>query len=100
VDSPWGELNGPDVLGSDEFREGLSPQNSISNQEIPRKKRTLRHLPLSQIAAAHKDQIDWMREAYREHGYTMQAIADHAGLHLSTVSRWLKKGDENAKNKT
>jgi len=100
MDSPWDGLNGPDVLGSDEFRGGLPPQNSVSNQEIPRKKRILRHLPLSQIAAAHKEQTDWMREAYREHGYTMQAIADHAGLHLPTVSRWLKKGDRNARNKT
>jgi len=41
-----------------------------------------------------------MREAYRDHGYTMQAIADHAGLHHSTVSRLIKEGDDNARNKT
>jgi len=98
--NPWEGLNGPDVLGSDEFRGGLRLQNTASGQEIPRRKRILRHLPLSEIASSGKDKCEWMREAYREHGYTMQAIADHAGLHHSTVSRLIKMGDENAPNKT
>jgi len=36
-----------------------------------------------------------MREAYWEQGYTMQAIADYAGLHPSTVNRLIKVGDKN-----
>lgn len=98
--SPWEGLNGPDILGGDDFRGSLPQQQSASEKEIPRRKRILRHLPLAEIASADKDGSDWMREAYREHGYTMQAIAEHAGLHHSTVSRLIKKGDENAQNKT
>jgi len=64
------------------------------------RQRILRHLPLAEIASADKDRSDWMREAYREHGYTMQATAKHAGLHHSTVSRLIKMGDDNAQNKT
>ena len=41
-----------------------------------------------------------MQEAYGEHGYTMQEIADYAGLHHSTVSRLIKKGEKNARNKS
>jgi len=45
-----------------------------------------------------------MREAYRQHAYTMQEIGTFAGLHHSTVSRLIKKGDdenrENARNES
>jgi len=98
--SPWERLNGPDILGSDKFRGNLQQQKTFGDHEVPRRKRILRHLPLAEIASPDKDRSDSMREAYREHGYTMQAIAEHAGLHHSTVSRLIKKGDENARNKT
>ncbi|MDT8375163.1 MAG: transposase [Mariprofundaceae bacterium] len=98
--SPWEELNGPDILGNDEFRGGLQQQKTASEREIPKRKRILRHLPLNEIASAEKDESIWIREAYREHGYTMQAIAEYAGLHHSTVSRLITKGDGDARNKT
>jgi REP element-mobilizing transposase RayT len=98
--SPWGQRNGPDVLGDDEFRIRLQHMKLGSSGEVPKCKRVLRHLPLHKIASQNKSRSDWMREAYREHGYTMQAIADYVGLHYSTVSRLIKEGDENARNKT
>jgi len=97
---PWEQLNGPDVLGDDDFRKCLQQKMTVSKQDIPRRKRILRHLPLTDIASIDRESSDWMREAYREHGYTMQAIAEHAGLHHSTVSRLIKKGDEHARDKT
>jgi len=66
--------------------------------DIPKRKKLLRHLPLAEIAGTRKAKGEWMREAYRDHGYTMQVIADFAGLHHSTVSRLIKEGDENAPN--
>jgi len=39
-----------------------------------------------------------MREAYREHGYTMQEIGDFAGLHHSIVGRLIKMEDKNVRN--
>lgn len=68
-------------------------------QEIPKRKTILRHLSLPEIENSHKTQSNWMREAYREHGYTMQAIAEYAKLHHSTVSRRIKEGDNHAQNK-
>jgi len=40
------------------------------------------------------------RKAYREHGYTMQAIVDQAGLHHSTVSLLIRANEENPRNKS
>ena len=97
--SPWKSLNGPDILGNDEFRGKLQGKIDKVPLGITKQKALLRHLALSDIARDDRERSDWMREAYREHGYTMQAIANFAGLHHSTVSRMIKKGDENARNK-
>jgi REP element-mobilizing transposase RayT len=97
--SPWKSLNGPDILGNDEFRGKLQGETDRAPLGITKQKALLRHLALSDIARDGRVRSDWMREAYREHGYTMQAIANFAGLHHSTVSRMIKKGDENARNK-
>lgn len=96
----WDQLNGPDILGDDEFRCRLPKFGVDETVEIPKRKRLLRHLPLNEIDLPGRARSEWMREAYREHGYTMQAIAKHAGLHHSTVSRLISEGDENARNKT
>jgi len=98
--SPWLSLNGPDILGDDAFRSSAQFTVGSNANEIPKRKKQLRHLPLPELAGSDKKAKDWMREAYREHGYTMQEIADYAGLHHSTVSRFIKEGDENARNKT
>jgi len=98
--SPWELLNGPDILGDDAFRGKLQSEVGDVPVGIPKRKAVLRHLPLADIAGMHRGRSDWMREAYHEHGYTMQAIADFVGLHHSTVSRLIKRGDENARNKS
>jgi len=90
---PWDMLNGPDILGDDNFRSALQSQVKGGDVDIPRRKQVLRHLPLAEIAEG--DRGAWMREAYCEHGYTMQAIAEFAGLHHSTVSRLIKEQSEN-----
>jgi len=98
--SPWDRLNGPDILGDDAFRGRLQEGNSTVAVGIAKRKRLLRHLPLSEIARADRERGDWIREAYREHGYTMQEIATYCRLHHSTVSRIIKFADENAQNES
>jgi len=95
---PWKNLNGPDVLGNDDFRSELQALITEEKRDIPKRKQRLRCLSLSKIAATNKRREQWMKEAYQEHGYSMQSIADYAGLHHSTVSRLIKK--EDARNKT
>ena len=98
--TPWEYLNGPDVLGDDSFRKELETFKGVDKRGIPKRKHMLRHLPLAELAAQAESQGEWMQEAYREHGYTMQRIADFAGVHHSTVSRLIKKEGYNARNKT
>ncbi|MDX8394318.1 MAG: transposase [Mariprofundales bacterium] len=100
VATPWDSLSGADVLGDDKFRNELQQYKGDESEEIPKRKRALRHLPLSVLAMQNKNRELWMREAYCEHGYAMQQIAKYAGLHYSTVSRMIKRGGENARNKT
>ncbi|MDX8389246.1 MAG: transposase [Mariprofundaceae bacterium] len=100
VTSPWDLLNGPDILGNDAFRGQLQGEGGKVPIGIPKRKQLLRHLPLSSIAGSDRERSDWMREAYRVHGYTMQAIATFAGLHHSTVSRLIKAADENPRNES
>ena len=103
VESPWKSLNGPDILGDDVFRGHLQGESDKVPVGMAKRKVLLRHLPLSDIASEGRARSDWMREAYRLHGYTMQEIATFAELHHSTVSRLIKMGDEgreNARNKS
>ena len=89
-ESPWLSLNGPDVLGDDEFRGRLQKNLVAIPTGVAKRKAILRHLPLSEIAQGEQERSKWMREAYCEHGYTMQAIAEFANLHHSTVSKLIK----------
>ncbi|MDQ7004969.1 MAG: transposase [Ghiorsea sp.] len=95
VDSPWQSLNGPDVLGNDEFRARLQQGIGTVPAGVARGKAILRHLPLEEIAQGGKGRGRWMREAYCEHGYTMRAIADFSSLHHSTVSKLIKEAGDN-----
>ncbi len=96
--TPWNLLNGSDVLGGDTFRKELEAYKGTNMRDIPKKKQILQQLSLSEILTWGETDGVWMREAYRSHGYTMQEIADFAGVHYSTVSRRIKK--EDARNKT
>lgn len=97
---PWEGLNGPDILGDDTFRIQLQNYKGDGDREVPKRKKILRHLPLSELSTQSKRRGEWMRQAYQEHGYTMLAIADYVGIHHSTVSRLIKDETENARNKT
>ena len=95
ADSPWQSLNGPDVLGDDEFRAELQQSIDTVPSGVARGKAILRHLPLDEIAQSGRERGEWMKEAYCEHGYTMRAIADFARIHHSTVSKLIKEaGDD------
>jgi len=100
VSSPWNQLNGPDILGDDAFRGRLQSMKGGEAIGIPKRKQLLRHLPLAEIALAGRERSDWIREAYLEHGYTMQEIATYCGLHHSTVSRIIKSAEGDAQNKS
>jgi putative transposase len=80
-------LGGPAIL---EETFGLEPPMA----EIPRVQ--VEPLPptVAEIFAAEPDAP--VLTAYRRHGYTLRAIAEHLGCHYSTVSRRLRREEANA----
>ena len=85
---PWDDLKGQIYLGSDEFIERHSAEDR-QLKEIPRAQLKVIKPTLERIFA--KAGETGIAEAYREHGYRLQEIAAHLGVHYATVSRKLKK---------
>jgi putative transposase len=83
------DIRGQIFLGSEEFARELSAPNERI-EEVPRPQWQPVMRPLGNIL--DDDSTDRLLAAYRE-GYTQREIADHLGLHLSTVSRRLSKLD-------
>jgi hypothetical protein len=58
-------------------------------REIPKTQAQVRRLPLSAFVSDPKDATGIAR-AYLEHRYTQQEVANHLGVHYSTISRRLR----------
>jgi putative transposase len=85
---PWEELKGQIYLGSEEYIERHSPSNQ-KLKEIPRAQLKAAKPSLARIFAHSGDQ--GIARAYKEHGYRLNEIAAHLGVHYATVSRRLKQ---------
>ncbi|MBC7220023.1 transposase [Candidatus Bipolaricaulota bacterium] len=88
---PWEELPGQIYLGSNEFVRNL-PKGGRGLSEVPRAQRegvrpSLEDL-LGENAAAG------MVAAYRTHGYAMREIAEFLGVHYATVSRRIRRYEQ------
>jgi len=97
--SPWRNLKGQILLGSETFIEKLAPQLKASETiaEIPKRQRRLHRTSLKSLLAgadskAARNQA--MARAYLEHGYTLAEIGREVGLHYATISRIIKAGEE------
>ena len=86
-------LEGRPIVGREAFEESLEPclHNYALSKKVARKKKRQKAPPaLSDLldeASSREVRNARIFEAYRRHGYTMKAIADHLSLHYSTVSR-------------
>jgi putative transposase len=88
---PWEELKGQIYLGSEAFIERHSPGNQ-ELKEIPRVQLKAVKPSLERIFAKSGKRA--IVQAYREHGYRLQEIAAHLGVHYATVSRRLKQMEQ------
>lgn len=95
--SPWLELKGQVLLGSEGFINNLLPLiGEKSNMgELPKAQRLLHRPELkaifpARIRADKAMRNEAIRKAYLEYGYTMAAIAGKAGIHYSAVSKIIK----------
>jgi len=101
----WLEARAQGVLGSAGFIEKLVDYAKGRKEilEIPRSQRFLNRPSLETIFCAETLETKpgrnrAMRVAVEEHGYSVKEVADHLGLHYSTVSRRLS--EEKSKGKT
>ena len=100
--SPWQKLASADVLGGVEFLDHLRKQVGDADGELARQQRHMSRPTLDELQAAHTERAEWMARAFRDHGYTLNEIADHADLHYSSISKIVKAWTQgkNAKAKT
>lgn len=98
--SPWKALKGQCLLGGKELIEKLSPylKPKTAIKEIRLVDRKVLRPDLAQLFSdadanrANKSLRNRaMRAAHFEHGYRQKEIADHLGLHYTTVSNILRK---------
>jgi REP element-mobilizing transposase RayT len=99
--SPWADLKGHIFLGTEEFvsrvRELVSEKERM--KEIPCAQRYAtrpslgRLLPRNLLAAGPpRDKAVW--KSHVLHGYRLCEIADHIGVHYSTISRCVKRVEQ------
>lgn len=88
---PWEELHARIYLGSEEFvRESSGHAEPIP--DVPREQWQPLRRPLAQLFAAEGDRA--VAIAYRSEGYRLRDIAEHLGVHPVTVSRRLRRFEE------
>jgi REP element-mobilizing transposase RayT len=96
-EAPWEKLKCQVILGSDIFiervREFLGGKEQIT--EIPRLQRTAGRTPLEVMFPAgerptKRERNPAIFEAHVKYGYTLKEIADHLGVHYTTISKVIK----------
>jgi putative transposase len=92
--SPWEEVRGQVLLGSERFIKRLAPglQDMRVLKEIPRRQRFAARPPLGQLfgARTRTDRVRWNEaicRAHLDHGYSLTEIGRAVGLHYATISR-------------
>lgn len=97
VASPWEKLKAQCILGGKEFFEkiepGLNEKSKIT--EIPRKQRLVLRPSLDELFPENPKMTKKARnravwKAHMDHGYQLNDIGGHLGLHYATVGRIIK----------
>lgn len=87
----WQHLKHQVLLGGAAFVERLvGAAKPAELREVPRAQRRVLAPSLASFASRYADRNEAMAEAYLSGAYSQQAIADHFGVHYSTVSRAIK----------
>lgn len=96
--SVWTQLQGQIYLGSDAFVKKMQAQieQKPALDEIPRAQRRGLTQPLADFEQRYA-RNEAMARAYLSGQHTMAAIAQHFGVHYSTVSRMVKNHEDPAK---
>jgi REP element-mobilizing transposase RayT len=95
ADSPWANLNGQVFLGDEQFvnRMQMHIQVGKDNVQIPFAQRRPKPPTLSEIEGRAPNRNVAIIAAHATGGYSYQQIAEHFGVHFTTVGRFVRKGD-------
>jgi len=100
----WGDVKGGILLGIEEFVRRMGPllREEEPDTEIPKRQRFADQRSLDDIFTGVKGDRQLrnkkVHEAVIAHGYTLTALQKHLGLHPSTLSRIVKRIDEENRN--
>ena len=99
--SPLDKVKGQLFLGGEEFGKRLIEplSGTMDIKEVPREQRYASRLSLKELLppttltdkAAHEQRI---YNAHAEYGYSLKEIGDHLGVHYATVSKMVKRAQE------
>ncbi|MBU2590870.1 MAG: transposase [Nitrospinae bacterium] len=94
-ESPWSEVRGQLYLGDDKFLDGIKQfiKDRETLKEIPRTQRYITKSPLKDIFENNKENDKATFEAHIRFGYTLKEVADYLGVHYSTISRAVRRID-------
>ena len=90
--APWEQLTGQIYLGSEKFVAQHQPNRVI--RDIPRRQTQAQRPSLETLFQRKGDLEKTIHQAYRQYGYRLAEIADHLGVHAATVSRRLKRAEQ------
>ena len=97
-ESPWERLKGQILLGTEDFlarlRGPLRGKDLL--KEVPRAQRYVSRPALAEIfkekrGRREKGTDEIIYRAHVDHGYRMREIADHLGVHYTTISRAIRR---------
>ncbi|MHB1174723.1 MAG: REP-associated tyrosine transposase [Sulfuriferula sp.] len=94
VASPWSNLKGQVFLGDEQFVQRMQAhlQSGKDDVQIPLAQRRPPPPLLSEIARRALDRNTAIVAAYATGGYSYQQLADHFGMHFTTVGKIVRRG--------
>ena len=97
--SPFEKTRCQFILGGDQFVKSLVGSDQyLDLPEVPRYQRFLNRPSLEDLFASSSDKAGRNRAIYTahiKHAYSQQEIAKHSGMHYSTISKIIKKLENN-----
>lgn len=92
-ESIWKNLKGQIYLGDNEFVKQMQRKLGKRKEDvnIPRVKQRRPMPTLNEIRRKHPTRDEGIRAAYATGGYSYQQIAEHFGVHFTTVGRVVRK---------
>jgi DNA-directed RNA polymerase specialized sigma24 family protein len=93
--SPWQDLKGQVFLGDEQFvnnMQALADKRQRSDAQIPKVHRRPAAPTLAHIAKRAPDRNSAMIQAHATGAYSYQQIAEHFGVHFTTVGKVVRRG--------